>query len=328
MKQTSEEPLRRFQITAGILIAILVIIIGIMTVNSFNKDTENERLSKELEETLQLSQEIQMEYDSAIVQMDAIAGENEELKLLISENKAQLGAQKARIESLLQSSRDLTEARRQLREMVAQRERYLTELKELQEENEQLSLENENLTQEKKELRSSLQESRSRNQELTTAQEALNSEKQRLLNEKEKLANKVNRASVVETTAIRATGQMDKGEGKWKDSDRAQKIDRLLVCFDLEANMITEEKKETFYLRLLNPLGETLAIENMGSGVMEKSDTNQKIRYTTSREVQYDRKEAEVCLPWSMGTSFQPGIYTIEVYNKGYLAGTTTYQLK
>lgn len=322
------DPLKRFQITAGIILAILLIIIGILVVNTLNKDNENERLSNELEESLQISQELRVEYDSALVKLDAIELENEDLKLIISENKAMLGAQKARIESLIQNSRDLTEARIQLKALIAQKEKFLNELKKLQEENEELTTANENLNEEKKKLSSNLEESRTKNKELTSEKNKLADDKEKLTAEKDKLSEKVNRASVIQTTAIRTNGQIDKGEGKWKDNDKAKKIARLLICFDIEANPIAENSSETFYLRIINPQGETLAIENMGSGVLTRKEDNQKVRYTAVETVDYNQQESEVCMAWAPGISFQEGLYQIEVYNKGFLAGKTSYQLK
>jgi hypothetical protein len=142
------------------------------------------------------------------------------------------------------------------------------------------------------------------------------------------LSEKVNRASVIQTTAIRTNGQIDKGEGKWKDNDKAKKIARLLICFDIEANPIAENSSETFYLRIINPQGETLAIENMGSGVLTRKEDNQKVRYTAVETVDYNQQESEVCMAWAPGISFQEGLYQIEVYTKGFLAGKTSYQLK
>lgn len=328
MSTSSNESKQRFQIIAGIIIGILLIVVAVLIVNNVSKGNKNRELGMELSEAQQLNDELQVEFENALAELDKYKGENEELNLLIEQQQDELGVQRDRIQSLIQDSNDLKEARRQLTKLIAQRDQYLAELTRLKEENEMLTQENQQLSSEKANLTANLETSQAKNQELSSAKAALTSEKESLEAERKRLSRKVNKASVIKLTSINVTGQMDKGDGKWKDRNKADKINRLLICFDMEANEITEEGTEEFYVRIINPQGETLAMENLGSGVMVSSETQQKLRYTSIKEVKYDKQAGQACTAWAPGLSFQEGTYDIEIYNKGFLAGKTTYELK
>lgn len=71
-----------------------------------------------------------------------------------------------------------------------------------------------------------------------------------------------------------------------------------------------------------------MAIETLGSGVLEKSVSGDKVRYTKAAEVEYDQTSIQTCLDWNPGTAFQSGKYIVEVYNKGFLSGKGTFELK
>ena len=85
---------------------------------------------------------------------------------------------------------------------------------------------------------------------------------------------------------------------------------------------------EEFYVRIVNPRGETLAIENLGSGSISLVATGEDIRYTQSAETEYQNDEQDLCLRWNPDIPFQTGRYEVEIYNKGFLAGTSSFELK
>jgi hypothetical protein len=166
------------------------------------------------------------------------------------------------------------------------------------------------------------------NEELATAKTVLLSEKEKLTTENTTLAKKVNIASVVKVANISATGFKVKSSGKEVDQKRADKIDGIKICFDATENAITEQGVEQFYVRIINPNGETQAIENMGSGVFTNEANNEQVKYTSLKGVKYENKSQNTCMNWQPNIPFQEGTYTVEVYNKGYLAGSSTFILK
>jgi len=79
---------------------------------------------------------------------------------------------------------------------------------------------------------------------------------------------------------------------------------------------------------VINPTGETQALENLGSGVLVNQANSEEIKYTSLKGVKYENNAQNTCMNWQPNIPFQEGTYTVEIYNKGYLAGTTTFKLK
>ena len=122
------------------------------------------------------------------------------------------------------------------------------------------------------------------NNELSTAKAALVSEKESLENEKSALSKKVNYASVIKVADVSATGWKNKQSGKPKKKSYAKNVEYLKICFDATANEITDAGMEQFYVRIINPIGETLAVEDLGSGITTNTKTGEEIRFTKVKE--------------------------------------------
>jgi hypothetical protein len=80
-------------------------------------------------------------------------------------------------------------------------------------------------------------------------------------------------------------------------------------------------------VRIINPTGETIQVESLGSGVLNNVETTEEVAYTKSKELMYTGTDAMSCLSWQSDTEMEKGLYAVEVYNKGYLAGKSTFKL-
>ncbi|MEQ8706281.1 MAG: hypothetical protein RIC19_20275 [Phaeodactylibacter sp.] len=319
---------QRLKIAAIATIAVLAIVCIVLVMSLVSKNNANESLSYELNESEQLKAELEKQYYEALSEMEEMRGSNEELNALIEAQKAELKDAKGRIDVLLRDSRNLAEARKQINGLNAKVEQYLAEINQLRQENEELTERTAALSEENYALNSNLDSARVRNMELSSAKAALVSEKEAVEADRARLAKKVNIASVVKVSNVEAEGLKIRNNGKTTSRRSAKSVDQLQVCFNTVANQVAEVGVEAFMIRIINPLGETLAVESMGSGVFVNSANGEQIRYTTIKEVDYDRDEQRLCLVWAPNEAFQEGNYEIEVYNKGYLAGTTSFQLK
>ncbi len=317
------------------LIAIAsVIIIALLAGNIFlavNKYKQDKKLSEQttqLDEAQQLKADLEKQYYQALADLEAMRGSNEELNALIEKQKEELKASKGRIDGLIANKRDLSKAREEIANLKGQVDQYLAEINTLKEQNGLLTEANQQLTERTNVLESDLSQQRVTNEELSTAKAALMSEKESLQSERERLARKVDIASVVKVSGITVTPQKTKKSGKEVKRDNAKNVDVLNICFNTTANQVVESNSETFHIRIINPIGETLAVEEMGSGVFVSSSNNEQVRYTQSAETSYQNDERQVCAKWAPTTGFQNGNYEVEVYNKGYLAGKTSFVLK
>ena len=92
------------------------------------------------------------------------------------------------------------------------------------------------------------------------------------------------------------TGWKIKNSGVAAQRKSAKNVDYVQVCLDTYENEVAEMGSETFFIRVVNPVGETMAIENLGSGVLEKSVSGDKVRYTKAAEVEYVSLQTPVLL--------------------------------
>ncbi len=165
------------------------------------------------------------------------------------------------------------------------------------------------------------------NEELTSAKAALVSEKNTLETEKSNLTSVVTKASVIKVAEVSASAWKVRKSGKPAKTKSASKTDRVKVCFTTTQNDVAAEGNERFFIRVINPLGETLALETLGSGITSTYD-QQEIRYTQSKELPYENNSLVGCFLWEPNVAFTAGTYNLEVYNKGYLAGEGNFLLK
>jgi hypothetical protein len=143
------------------------------------------------------------------------------------------------------------------------------------------------------------------------------------------LSQKVTVASLLIPTHIAAEGIHDKSNGKVTETNRASKAQHLRVCFDVPQNKVAETGSKTFFIRILNPDGSVLAIDNQGSGIFTSIETGAEIQYSTSLTADYQQQaQTGLCTVWNQGTPFQEGNYTAEIYQDGYLTGKQMFELK
>ena len=306
-------------VTVGV---ILLAVIGFLAYNNISKARQLDQTVTELEESEKLRQELDTQYNAALADLEAQKTTNQELNAVIDQQKAELEQQKNKISEMLKNKGRLDKARVEIDNLKSQVSQYMAQIDKLKAENEALAGENAQLSEEKQRLSSDLQSKAAENDELASA-------KAQLVSEKDALASKVNVASVIKTKSVTAVGQKVKGSGKVKDENSAKSVDQIKVCFNTLTNEVAKPGAAKFYIRIINPLGETLAIEDMGSGMITNKKTGEEVRFTQMEEIDFNHDEAQACILWApTNASFVKGKYDVEVYNKGYLAGTGTFTLK
>jgi myosin heavy subunit len=321
MSQSSQQKLLAL---ATVAIIALLGLSAFLIYTKVNQDKLIKKQSSELIEETRLKADLEKEYYQALSDLEEMRGNNSELNAMIETQKTELKKSKERIDSLIKTSKELEKAREEISKLRA----YVTEVEELRKQNIALQESNTQLTGERDELVLAVQQEKIVNEELTVAKTTLSSEKERLAQEKEMLASKVNVASSIKVSDISAVGYRVRGSGKETDSKKAGKIDGIKVCFKTTNNVIVSSGQEKFYLRVINPLGEVMAIQDLGSGNMQLGNSNESIQYTQYVELDYANEPAPGCVNWQPGIPFETGTYEVEIYNKGFLAGKASFHLK
>jgi predicted nucleic acid-binding Zn-ribbon protein len=321
----SQQSFKTGAIVAIVLLSLLTLTFLFLW-RSSAKQTDS--MAYALDESSMLKAELEKQYYEALSELEELRGSNEELNGLIEQQKEELRAAKDRIEVLLRDGRNLGEARKEMSRLKGQVEQYVAEINQLRQENEELAFRTARLSEENEFLTTNLDSARMTNMELASAKAALTSEKEYIEADRARLSKKVNIASVISVKNLEVEGLKMKGTGKAVSRRAAKNIDQLQVCFTTTANQVAEPGDERFYIRIVNARGETLAVEELGSGIFTNQANGEQIRYTQYKEIDYNQGEQQLCTVWSPSQSFQEGNYTVEVYNKGYLAGSKSFQLK
>ncbi len=274
-------------------------------------------------------EELEASFNEANAQLDEMRTTNAELNAKIDEQKEKLAAQKRKIARLIRNSRDLKKAREEIANMNAQIAQYIQEIQQLKEQNAQLVSANEGLTKEKAMLTENLEKTSAEKEALAQAKQELETQKQKLESTNEVLNKKVTAASAIKAINIDVRPVKIRKSGKEVKKRYARSVDKINICFTADANRVADGGKEVFYVRIINPMGETMAIESLGSGTLTSSDNGDEIRYTKKVEVQYDNKPlSDICIGWNPGQEFMKGVYEVEIFNKGYVTGRTSFKLK
>ncbi len=321
------------------LVAIAtMVIVALLASNAYfwykynQSSTQVEKQDKHITEVEQLKADLEKQFYDAQKELDELKGENEQLDLVIEEQKNTLAEQKAKISRLIGSGKvtkqDLEAARAQLTDMLVQRDQMIAEINTLKNDKEALTQQAVRLTEEKTVLQTEIEAEKVINMELNDAKATLVSQKEDLEKEKEDLTKKVNIGSVIKVDDLEVTGWKIRKSGKPVKKKYAKNIDRLTICFTPESNELAASGNEQFYIRLINPIGETLANENMGSGIFKNQKTDEDVRYTSIEEFEYNRTSQQRCMDWEPSIALHKGEYQIEIFNKGYLSGINTFALK
>ena len=295
--------------------------------NSQLTERNRETMAK-LDETELLKRDVEKQYYESLAELEEMRGSNEELNALIDSQKEELVASKKRIDGLLRDKRNLGKVRKELADLKEQTAAYVQEINQLREENGLLAEQNANLSEENEGLQRNVADMSVANDELTAARAELVAEKSVLMEERAALTETVTMASVVKVADVEVTGLRMKDSGKTVRKKYAKNVDLLNVCFQTTANEVTQPGDERFHVRIINPLGETLAVEEMGSGTLTNTLTKEEVRFTKAAEHQYQNDVSELCVTWDTPVALTPGDYGVEVYNKGYLAGQGSFRLK
>lgn len=312
-----------------VALVVLAVLLAFTTYSWLSGRTENAQLTTTLSETEEFKAQAEQQYYEALAELEEMRGDNEELNALIDQQKAELKMSKEKIDGLTRDSRNLAAARRELKDLRTQVDTYIAELNQLREENQLLTDANTELTSERDLLSTDLQSVRQENESLNEARAVLVSERDQLSTEKEQLSRKVTAGSVISVANLIAEGQKQRNSGKYVSRSAAKNVDRLYICFNTEENRVAETGEEVYYLRIINPTGETINIAAEGGGALRSEETGEMIAYTKPVSFEFDGAATNLCTEWNVPSqSYSEGVYNIELYNKGYLAGSTTLELK
>ncbi len=139
----------------------------------------------------------------------------------------------------------------------------------------------------------------------------------------EKLAEKVAIGSVLNIKDVNVTALKMRSNGKYTETNKAQKTDAIKVEFRLMENEIATPGDKDAFIVLQKPNG---AVIN-AKGTFTLSDDTE-LKYTDQTTINYENAELDVVLfVERKGDKYEKGTYQVKVYVEGRLVGVTKLEL-
>jgi len=305
----------------------IVVIVALLALNAYQwyvnskLSSSNQTQQTEMMELQKVQTELDQDYQAALESLEEMRGDNAQLNALIDSQKSELKTQKDKINNLIWTKKELDKAKSEIKNLNSNLTKYLADIQQLKEENNILTEDNAKLTQR-------VDEEVRAKEEVILAKSALASEKDMLSKSNEALGTKVDMANAIKINFLEVKGYEVKKDGKLKEKSKAKDIKLLRTCILTETNMVTASGTKKFFLRLINPQGETIAVEDRGSGVITNKLDNTQVRYTTSADVPYNNEDTNACIDWNVTDALPKGEYKVEIYNNGFPVGKGQFILK
>jgi hypothetical protein len=180
---------------------------------------------------------------------------------------------------------------------------------------------------------------------LNTLNNTLRAEKQQVLsaldeekgkvtavtNEKSSLQSRIDKAALLSTLNVRATGVNKSRNGKKEsETNKASKTDKLKVAFDIADNDLTKSGAHTVYIRVMTPDGKELTKAEDPDHQFSWAGGNKGF-FAARKTIDYQNQSMSVlmyCDKQNENDEFLPGLYRIEIVCDNAIIGETTMTLQ
>ncbi len=312
-------------------IAALVALVGTNVatwIGLSNKKAENITVTTEFNKEKDLNAQLETQYKDAVAQLEEMKGKNTELNAVIENQKEELTKRKNQIAGMI-SKKDYNAVKAEMAKFKAETDNLMAQIAALETDKKVLGEKVGVLTTEKTALQDNLTKEQTEKQQVLVAKADVEAAKAKVEATNAVLAKKTEMGSVVHVAQLSIQGFKVRESGKEKERTHAKNIDRLKFCFKAVDNQVVDAGRETFYLRIIDPTGVAIATQSSGGGVLKLND-GKEVQYTTTKQIDFKNQGEDVCTIYDAkgNTNLAKGKYTLEVYNKGYLAGTNAFELK
>jgi len=282
-----------------LIIALTVLLFGLIGYTFYNNNDHKEAvkfLQSEKDQIIGNLTAMEEKYDVAIAQ-------NTSLSDSLSMEKEKIAILKDSVQGLKKiNSNVLRRYRGQLVTLEKTNTRLLDEV-------DSLKMANNILTEEKDSINSQL-----------TIQTNYNDT---LVAQNMELARKVEIGGAINVENVLVTAMKMRTNGKYTETNKAQKTDAIKVAFRLIENEIADPGDKEAYIVLKNPAG--MVINAKGTFMMSEGN---EAKYTDQTIVNYENANLDVVmLVERKGDKYESGVYPIEVFVEGKLVGSANLEL-
>ena len=302
-------------------ILLIALLIGGLVYTNLKLKKSKETIvvtEKQRDDVTTLKQELDKKYAESLQEIESYRAENAGLDSLLTVKEQELSAKKAKIDALLGQISTLKSGDATKSKLLADAQALIAQMESdkahLQASIDSLVTVNKALYQERDSL----------GNELTTTTQR----KQELDEENQKMKDRIDKASILSTANIQSTPIRITKKGKEDEVSKAKDAEKLRVCFDLLQNKIAPSGQTAIEVRIISPDGTTIQMQNLGSGTFKEATTGNEIPFTYSISPDYQNKSKTICSYWAQTFKFAPGKYSVEIYEKGFLIGQSSFLMK
>lgn len=273
-----------------------------------DKNTEIELLGIDLSDTEAARTALQGELDLLSEKYEAAQGEISEMDSTLLTKDAEITAKQTEIQNLLSkknvTEKELQKAQRMIASLNGDVERYKEEIAVLMAKNDSLTFEVDTLNIQKEELTGSLERETQR------------------ADQNEELMRSTFSVSNYEITGIKV-----RKSGKEVERDKAKRIDKMRVTFDLDPNPYAETGEKEIFISIYKPDGELGVFKDASAGEIETWGTGM-VKYSDKVKFDYTKgSKQNISFDWDE-YDFPQGMYKIDLYQNGFKIGSKSLELR
>ena len=284
------------------LYILLVIIVGLVVFLIFKEIKEKKQDAIRMQ-YIEEKNALRDDLDDLIDEHDDLLDEYSDLNDQLHNKDSVIQNQIAEIRNLIRTKNDLSEARKKIIALKEIAKRYLANIDSLLVVNEKLTIEKDSVIKVNKNI---------------------NWKNYKLNKQNEKLTEKVNKGSVLEILDVDVKTVRYRGTGREVSTRFAKKVQKVIVCFTIGANQISDAEEKLVYLQLLSSNGDIIA----GDKDLLINVNDEDVSYTTSATFEYENIEMTSCFEWERIQQLERDIYLINLIIEGRIIGQTELKLR
>lgn len=298
----------REYIIIGVLAALLLGSLGYNYYQYSQNKSETDLLTLDLKDTEKAKEILQN-------QLDSLTEEFEQSKLdlgikdsLLSKRDIEIFDKQKEIQNILNKSNiseeELRQAKRMINALNADIARFKQEIAMLQEKNDSLLVVNDTLRYHSFKMSGKVEKEKAK---------------------AEATENKMR--STFSVSNYKITGLRVKNSGKEVETDKAKRIDKMRVSFDLDPNEFAESGEQEVYIAIFKPDGTLGKFKDASPGQLETWSLG-TIDYSDKVSFQYTKGTTQnVTFDWEE-YDFPKGTYKIDLYQNGLKIGQKSLELR
>lgn len=287
-----------------VIIILLLIVIGTLGWRLYNQSITVKKVKTERKEINEEKREVKSELDSMLNEYKEMEVENDSMRAKIEQEMAKI---KELRDSIGRYQYSLSKAKDEAETLRKIMQGYVEDIDSLQQANKRLTEENEEIQEELGQTKS---------------------EKDSLEKKTQKMEQNLEKASVLKTSNVSATGIRVNLLGNPKETDRAGRTEKFRVNFTITENEFAEPGTREIYLRIINPEGQVFAHTKEGE-TRKFEFEGVRGQYSLKHKIEYEKKEMEITLYFNLkDKEIKEGEYVVKVYESQKEIGSHTFTLE